>query len=655
MELLNTTNMTNIYDIPDKDAVISRSDLIIVELDNYDTISAASIDINLLIKMLSYLLNNQSNFYKWYTKFSSSVTNVESQYEDLKRSLYFDNDINIIYDQIKNAIDLYEKQIAQKQLATTVIQPRTELKIQTGGELLDIKTFIVGVVKYITGDTDMNKMNINNFYLEYMNRYLQTLNLINIHKKYYSDDDPIIQKLYFNNCYMMLIDIVSYKLSLIMIKKNTTYISKLLSDSTTSIINECGKLIDSENLFKLQNFEKSVFSDVNFSDNKEISKKIDDLRKLYVNMDTDTKQIFNKLTTKNTNIIQQGGNDIISLLDVSGLEKPNQRRIFLIEYDDGTRYAIKLSTWEFPQYWIEGRIYKYFRKIINDKNEPKASIIADKILKSYHFNDINNIPQSNYKVFLTSKLGFIVSNSTNKKLYNAINEIAKDNDVNTIYYYTTENILGDWITFNKISNTLPKEKICSLIVNIFQLLTYLNNKYNFVHWDLHQGNLFINKKDSAMFKIYDFDFSEIALGDNVLINNNIFDAFDEESFRYIDKDRRKNFGFIFDIYRVFYSFTFGEYYTCDYRGLKNLNRLKKFTNRRNPQFQSIEEFNHLYYLFYLSNLLSNFKIKDKFAADKIRDAFNIDKMTGGSNKYYKKYQKYKLKYLDLKNYCDFNY
>ena len=39
-------------------------------------------------------------------------------------------------------------------------------------------------------------------------------------------------------------------------------------------------------------------------------------------------------------------------------------------------------------------------------------------------------------------------------------------------------------------------------------LIHLNHKIGFIHWDLHLGNLLINKKTGIEFLLYDFDLSE---------------------------------------------------------------------------------------------------------------------------------------------------
>ena len=91
--------------------------------------------------------------------------------------------------------------------------------------------------------------------------------------------------------------------------------------------------------------------------------------------------------------------------------------------------------------------------------------------------------------------------TTNAELYKAIGEIAKNNKVDIVYYFTMENVLGEWDVLAKLSLPCPGTgRLCSLMILLCQLLTYLNEKYRFIHWDLHQENILVKTT-----KANDFD------------------------------------------------------------------------------------------------------------------------------------------------------
>jgi thiamine kinase-like enzyme len=65
-------------------------------------------------------------------------------------------------------------------------------------------------------------------------------------------------------------------------------------------------------------------------------------------------------------------------------------------------------------------------------------------------------------------------------------------------------------------NKHPK-KFHILLEKLFTTLIYLNKNFGFIHWDLHTGNLLINKITCTSFLLYDFDMSETNM-----FNNNEF-------------------------------------------------------------------------------------------------------------------------------------
>ena len=326
---------------------------------------------------------------------------------------------------------------------------------------------------------------------------------------------------------------------------------------------------------------------------------------------------------------------------------------------DNKRYVIKMSTHKYERYYKEGLIYRKFNEIMNDPNEPEAEIIKGRVLNSYYFGNII-AKHTDYQVNMTPKLAIIVSNTLNTKLWLAIKHLSELNDnIDQVYYIITENILGEWDILQDIE--LDTREKCLLIPNIFSLLSYLNTRYNFVHWDLHDQNILINNENHKIFKIFDFDHSEITYRDNSTnINNHLLNTLktiysiniNTSEPIYTDKNMRKDFGLIYDINRVLDDLV---KFNCIVPDLVNFLRTKQKIDFANKDNTEIETVNKFHYLFVLSQkMFTEYKINDMPIADWIRYRFNINRiarnenLTGGGL-YFKKYQKYKSKYLNLKN------
>jgi len=359
----------------------------------------------------------------------------------------------------------------------------------------------------------------------------------------------------------------------------------------------------------------------------------------------------------------------LDIVNKSGIDKSYQRRVFLVKISDNLNFAIKISTDEFPEYKMEGQIYSIFGNIMNDTNEPKREIISDHVLKCHYFTSMDNITQNNqFNIYLNKNLGFIASSSVNAELYNAIKNIAIENGRNSIYYYVTENVLGLWKTLDESTMTINNK--CNLTINVFKLLAYLNQQYNFTHWDLHTGNIFVQSDDPSKFKIYDFDLSEITYKNiNVTnINNKLIDIDasltvftlpastetmtqqgkdDCISIKNMPIEERKDIGLIYDIYRVFSTFT--KFQTCGNNQLEFLKTMYDHGNTFVNNAQLFEENNYWGHLLTLTyELYMSPAISGTTAIVWIRNNYNSAQLVGGAS-YYKKYLKYKSKYLQLKN------
>ena len=82
-----------------------------------------------------------------------------------------------------------------------------------------------------------------------------------------------------------------------------------------------------------------------------------------------------------------------------------------------------------------------------------------------------------------------------------------------LYYYITENdkkykTLDERLKENK-ENKENENKFFKLAIDICEDLRYLYDKYDFIHWDLHDKNILIND-DLTKYKIFDFDKSQLT-------------------------------------------------------------------------------------------------------------------------------------------------
>lgn len=341
----------------------------------------------------------------------------------------------------------------------------------------------------------------------------------------------------------------------------------------------------------------------------------------------------------------------IKINDVSGNEKPHQRRVFLIK---GLKdYAIKISTSKFPEYEKEGIIYKIFGQIIDDPVEDNASNIRDQVLNYYFLQKIKNVAKSDsFKIYLDNESYLIINKNKCAELFDAIKQIAKITNVDEIIYYTTENVLGKFITFDQYDRKkMTNGQLCILHNNIINLLMYLNKRYNFIHWDLHLGNIFVKINNPTEFKIYDFDFSEISYKNiNIVsINNHYVDMMDynfpqleyKQFFSKLDRPDRSLVGLFFDIVRFYYSFRSRELKCNNVPVQLLINKLRYFININKNITRK--------YDVYASMLQTSIDLYEDKDSKKLLD--DIDIFSGGNNdQYFYKYLKYLSKINNLSNY-----
>ena len=238
--------------------------------------------------------------------------------------------------------------------------------------------------------------------------------------------------------------------------------------------------------------------------------------------------------------------------DYSG-DKIDKRLVYLISISNKP-IVVKISQAK-DNYFTEKRIYKYFndRAMANKSSKKYDSIIDKYVLKTYETQDYPKeyIDESNLDTdtepyillpckINNKKLYIKLSNSTvpttydgfpflttefNTGVYNNLKEESRKRNVNVrddklCIYMVLENrpkftILKDYVTGEADPDILKR-----LVYKTSNILKYLNQFYNFNHWDLHYHNLLvyvspknnqeINSKRKVEICIFDLDLAAIG-------------------------------------------------------------------------------------------------------------------------------------------------
>lgn len=696
---------------------MAQSSVIIVALDKLTTIRAGAITLDTFYQMFLSFLDTTSYFHQWYTHLAQSENIAQQYDKlrgALYFDRHIDS-INKDLDAIFNLYErqLHDNQIAPTYTKvpwkTTPHAYRAQ-KIQTGsgGDEDDLiskrnKYFIVNCIKYIT-----NSDHISDFISDTFITYLQNLHKID---NYRSTTDNAIKAicaelLYYNGdlaIMKFLIYELDLQLAIIRTGRYNDDVSSLIRRSIEYLIKTTPAF--GESMGSLENMEKILMDIFKVVNKYNLRGRVENLQTIYQTHHAHTQALFRKLATLQTNKIKVINEKQISAeidqirsiisskeiltskslseipfeksktwylteqdrlthlkdnaFDLQNISNENsvRRLIFLIRQlqTDGDSYAIKIGTDNDLGFRMEGNIYKRFRQIVADNTETHRDLIKKHILSSYSFESVSNaLTSSMFIIYLTDDKNIIVTPTINKMLYYAIQELAYENGVERFYYYTMENLLGEkWNTLATLKLTFSDNQICTLMIDVFHLLTYLNEKYQFIHWDLHTGNIFVDETDPTNFKIFDFDFSEIQNNDtvdmNTSINNRLFtfvipNEDTRSNYLALKRIERNNIGLIFDIYRVFRAFPKISYTTCND---PDLNILLELKNSANPMIDNkLEEENQWRYILFVADIIDRLPYNEEPATKKIKEMF-APKQQGGGTSYRKKYYKYKYKYLNL--------
>jgi hypothetical protein len=638
-----------------------------VELSNYNEIQYGSISSKIFLRLF-ILIHEDNYFNKLYNYYKNKITNIDEQYDNLKCCLYFDKNIDEIEKDVINFFIEYNKnnQIKHTSEHVNLIPINTLI----GGEITlvrDVRHFLVFGVKFLAGDTTPDKLNVNNFFNDIFFFYNSQIMKINVYNKY-NVNTIKLQNYAMIYCFLRcLYEILKTKINNI----NNQYVTDVLNVMQNDFINMYKKFNSNNDLMQ-------IVGPFNVNDVLQMKNKMVEIKEKlntyvnHINQFTDIQlknekikseiekvnqqihEINEKIMYQREKINKSIFNSKPSFTDVSGTVKSYKRRVFLIK--GYKNYGIKISSDKYPEYKIEGAIYNIFNKIMNDDDETQKNIIKKRVLNSYFCSEIGNIKNtSEFKIYIDNDSFFVANNNENSTIYNAIKEIAYQNNSDKIIYYTTENILGEWDTLENMKSKLPDNSICDLIANLFNLLHYLNKKYNFAHWDPHHGNIFVNMKNPTDFKLYDFDLSEITYKEvtQYSINNHLLDMLSNydtlglaSSIKSRSTDDRKKILLIHDFYRVLTSFFKEEYFNTVSFNNKIIEQLYYICKKTFILTNS----NYWYSLILAAITTYN---KKYFPIDTdisiwIDYCFNIKLLKGGNTDYYVKYLKYKNKYLKNK-------
>lgn len=189
-------------------------------------------------------------------------------------------------------------------------------------------------------------------------------------------------------------------------------------------------------------------------------------------------------------------------------------------------YIIKISSY-IRRYENECNIYEELKNennIMKIIKCGKSNIMQSSITSFWEITaDINN---STYTFTINSDsnkyLPYIIYNSLFKDVQinteNHIIDVDCDNysymnylkdNRNQIFFnisqFETEMVtLNDYVSINNVNyNTMY-----NFFINIYKRLNELYDKYMFIHWDLHMGNIFVKEQNGNIdFKLFDFDLS----------------------------------------------------------------------------------------------------------------------------------------------------
>lgn len=271
--------------------------------------------------------------------------------------------------------------------------------------------------------------------------------------------------------------------------------------------------------------------------------------------------------------------------------------IYLFGFEDESQYILKILA-DKPENVNEFKIYEELQNFL--KSPEKSHIVnmvkADVIDKTEDIKLNFEVNNENYEIEFDSFMYEIIESLifTEKIVY-----IITDYD-------------SDFITLNdaKKKNKPQLDLLCRLLNNVIIFYNYLYKNLGFLHQDLHTNNLLV-KKDYTDFKFFDFDRSSTKKNNSELLTPKESDEM-----------------FLTDIARMVGGVLVGYDGTCKNDNLRNL--LEIATK-------------------YSARLTTGLQISQSDLDNFLKLVNELEKVKSGGSLYEHKYNKYKGKYLELKN------
>jgi len=327
--------------------------------------------------------------------------------------------------------------------------------------------------------------------------------------------------------------------------------------------------------------------------------------------------------------------------DKSG-KKKSERLIYIISKDN-KQYVLKITSDE-KENRKEIDIYKELNAITElGFNNRVIKVYGNGKIK---FDDIKGRKPIIFKFSDGKELFRITKNQV--KQYIAVYNIGRVGERDLLY-----NIMEYDSTYNPLRKYMDKHKkvSCEFIQSVIEDLIMLNDKYGFSHWDLNSSNLLVN--DELNYKFYDFDMATTTKNENYIVA----DGLNWNTFREKSTETKQKYGFLWDVYLFLIEIIKGiPEIKCNKIKII-IDRIRNFYNNITKEIQErgagLSEAE-------IGNYITKKMVQEipeqyvKKFHDTIKTAMQSSSLKGGRADYYKKYVKYKTKYLALRNKYRYN-
>lgn len=333
--------------------------------------------------------------------------------------------------------------------------------------------------------------------------------------------------------------------------------------------------------------------------------------------------------------IMYGGNGRIG--SIKNVSRRKDKLVYIISINDN-KYVLKISEIN-RAILAENRIYKELTEA--QKND---AIIRNYIIKSY---GSGTLESSLDTIEFVDSMGVNININRefdmNIKLYSEIKNFKKENKYTLLNYLVLEYCPYPSLESNIIN--LSGENVCILYDQIIKKLIHLYEEYGFSHLDLHGNNVLVTDNPEINFRIFDFDTSTTLKNPN--------DSFFKHPFDIMNKEKNPMQLFlIYDVLRVsLYAYDYVTVRTDDDIIINNdlpecKDKLKNIFNTLFEIHYEIDKANLDAIDYFITIQDMTIKLRDFGFYDVIME-YVLASYGGNRKHYYKKYIKYKTKYLEI--------